>query len=474
MLMLKSLFLVLLLMIASGVYSQELKSNLPEIKASMGSYVSSGEDLPFWMTSNQNGIFTFHHSSYQLIQLGFERPLAKDSLKNWDLFYGTNLVYGFSGKTSDFQFNQYWIGTRYKWLILKAGAKPEPVLYNGLSSTNGNMDWSNNSRSVPGISLSTNGYIPFFFAKKWFSFKALYAENLLNDRRFVDNPHLHRKSLIGRASFGSINLSMGLDHWVYWGGTSPVYGKLPGFDNYFRYIVALKGGANSPNNERNNASGNSLGIYLFTFEKDFHNSKLTFYYNHPFEDRSGLEMDNAPDGLWGLHFGLKRKNILSDFVYEFQNTTNQSGTYNMVEVGNTGRFTGRGNDNYFNNWIYKSGHVYYNHMMGSPVFVPVIDANGISKGFDNTRILLHHIGLSGWLNERLTWRSLISFSRSFGTYDPEGVRYDPPLDQLSFLTECGFIFKNLPLRFNAGVAGDYGNRFEKRMGAYAGLSWTWK
>jgi len=469
--MLKSLFPVLLLLIASGAYSQEHRTNLPEIKISAGSYISSGNDLPFWMTSNQNGIFSFHDSSCQLLQLGFEKKMKEDPNKSWDYFYGSDFVYGYSGTASDFQFNQYWMGARYKGVVLKAGAQPDPILYGGLSSTNGNMDWSNNSRPVPGISLSTDGYIPFFFGKKWFSFKALYAENLLNDKRFVDNVHLHHKSLIGRASLGTVKLSLGLDHWVYWGGTSPVYGKLPGFDNYFKYILGLKGGANSPKNERTNASGNSLGIYLLTVEKDFRNSRLTFYYNHPFEDRSGLEMENIPDGLWGLHYGSKGEHFLSDFVYEFQNTLNQSGTYNMVEIGNTGRFTGRGNDNYFNNWIYKSGHVYYNRMMGSPFFLPVIDANGISKGFDNTRILLHHMGFSGWMNKSTTWKSLISWSRSFGTYDPEGVRYDPPLDQLSFLAECGFIFNKLPLRFIVGVAGDYGDRFEKRAGAYAGLSW---
>lgn len=468
--MLKFEFLLLALFLTFTLFANEGDEGFPEIHASLNSYTSSGKDLPFWLVSNQNGVFTMKNSSYQLLQFGVERGLKQDSLKSWGLTYGTNLVYGYAG-TSDFQFNQYWFGVRCKWLVMKAGAQGDPVLYGGLSSTNGNMDWSDNARPLPGITLSTNDYVPFFFWKKWFSFKALYAENLLSDKQYVDHAHLHHKYVYGRASLDSWKISLGLDHWVYWGGTSPVYGKLPGFENYFRYIIGLKGGSNSPDVDNTNASGNSLGLYVLTIEKQYRDFNLTFYYNHPFEDRSGLEMDNLPDGLWGLYLHRKGKTFLKDIVYEFQNTTNQSGTYNMIEIRNTGVRTGRGNDNYFNNWIYKSGHVHYNRMMGSPVFIPVIGANGISQGFDNTRILLHHLGFSGWMSDRLSWRSFLTWTRSFGTYD---VKFPEPLDQFSFLSECGYNLSNLPIKFNVGIAGDYGERFEKRIGGYAGVSWRFR
>lgn len=469
--MLKFIPLITFILLAFSVFAQEEKDELPEFNASFGSFTSSGKDLPFWLVSNQNGVFTVKNSSYQLFQIGIERGFKQDSLKKCGLTYGTNLVYGYAG-TSDFQLNQYWLGARYKWLVMKVGAQPDPILYAGLSSTNGNMDWSNNARPLPGISMSTNGFVPFFFWKKWFSFKAFYSENMLYDKQYVDHAHLHHKYAYGRASLDSWKISIGLDHWVYWGGISPDYGKLPGFDNYFKYIFGLRGGSNSPTNDKTNVSGNSLGLYALTIEKEYRDFRLTFYYNHPFEDRSGMEMANLPDGLWGLYFNLKKeKSLLSNIVYEFQNTMNQSGTYNMVEIGNTGIKTGRGDDNYFNNFVYKSGVVHYNRMMGTPIFIPVIGANGISKGFDNTRIWLHHIGLSGWMSERLSWRSMLTWSRSFGTYDPTDIKFPYPLDQFSFLTECGYNLKSLPIRFNVGIAGDYGERFETRTGGYAGVSW---
>jgi hypothetical protein len=466
----KLIFFITLIFLTINVFAQEEKNKIPEINASFGSYVSSGNDLPFWLVSNQNGIFTMKNRSYQLFQLGLEPGLKQDSLKKWDITYGTNLVYGYAG-ASDFQVNQYWAGARYKWLVMKLGAQPDPVLYAGLSSTNGNMDWSNNARPLPGVAFSTDGFIPFFFWKKWFSVKAFYAEYLLFDNQYVDNAHLHHKYAYTRASLDSWKISLGLDHWVWWGGTSPDLGKLPGFENYFRYIFGLRGGSNSPETDKENVSGNSLGLYLLTIEKKYRDFSLTFYYNHPFEDRSGLEMANIPDGLWGLYYHHKNsRTFLNDVVYEFQNTTNQSGTYADVEIDHTGIRTGRGNDNYFNHGVYKSGHIYYNRMMGTPVFIPVIGANGISQGFDNTRIWLHHLGLSGWLNERMSWKSYLTWSRSFGTYNPNGM-FPHALDELSFLAECSYSLKQIPLKVNAGIAGDYGERFESRLGGYAGISW---
>ena len=82
-----------------------------------------------------------------------------------------------------------WLGFRFHELILKAGAQSDPPAgagYGGLSSTNGNMYRSRNARPVPGVSLSTNGYIPFLFAKSWFSWRFLYEEGILNDNQHTN------------------------------------------------------------------------------------------------------------------------------------------------------------------------------------------------------------------------------------------------------------------------------------------------
>ena len=168
--MLKLRLLILSLFVCSTLFSQE-KGGKTGFNVSFDGYVSSGTDLPFWMTSNQNGVFTLQNNNYQLVQTGFLKKFEPDSVHKWSFTWGGNLVYGYGGK-GDLQANQYWLGARHKWFIIKVGAQADPILYGGLSSTNGNLDRSNNARPLPGISLTTDGFIPFLFWQKWFSVKA--------------------------------------------------------------------------------------------------------------------------------------------------------------------------------------------------------------------------------------------------------------------------------------------------------------
>ena len=97
--------------------------------------------------------------------------------------------------------------------------------------------------------------------------------------------------------------------------------------------------------------------------------------------------------------------------------------------------TGRGRDNYFNHSICTLGYTHYQHMMGTPLFVPVIGADGISKGFRDTRVWMHHLGISGILGNGIYWKTLTTWSRDFGSYYnvlPE------PLDEISFLAEGSY------------------------------------
>lgn len=443
---------------------------LPDYKASLQTMISSGSDMPFWMTANQNGIYSKHNSAYQLSQLSFRRNIDRDSLKNWGYTYGTSMVYAYAG-SSDFQANEYWFGVRFRSIILKAGATSEPVLYNGLSSTNGNMYNSGNARPVPGLSLSSNGYIPFFIAKKWFSIKFNYEEGLLKDKRYVSDAHLHHKNLYLKGILSpSLSLEIGIEHYVFWGGNSPTYGQLPGKNEYLRYIFGLAGGSSATLNDQMNAAGNQLGSYNLKLKKEWQNTSATFYWNHPFEDRSGMELDNLRDGLWGIHLVSKNKNaFITDILYEYMYTLNQSGSYHMRPAptpDNPDRLTGRGRDNYFNHSIYPSGFTHYQQMIGSPLFVPVTGADGISSGFASNRMWMHHLGFSGRFGSGFFWKTITTWSRNFGTY---GAVYPDPLDEFSFLAECRYEGEKLPFKVKAGIAGDYGSRFEKRSGSYLGV-----
>ena len=136
---------------------------------------------------------------------------------------------------------------------------------------------------------------------------------------------------------------------------------------------------------------------------------------------------------------------------------------------NPTKITGRGRDNYFNHSVYTSGYTYYQRMIGSPLFVPTIGADGISKGFESSRMWMQHIGMSGTLGNGFYWKSLTTWSSNFGIYSKA---YPVPLDEFSFLAEGSYNGAKLPFIVKAGLAGDYGTRFEHRTGGYLGIEFN--
>ncbi|MCK9639111.1 MAG: capsule assembly Wzi family protein [Prolixibacteraceae bacterium] len=453
------LFLLLFQVSVSGLKAQEGSSS-PTFYASFRSYASTGKDLPFWFKANQNGTPPLDDNATQLLRTGFFRNMDIDTSYPWDYCYGTELVGGYTGK-SYFQPNQYWAGIRYQWLVVKAGAEADPVRFGGLSSTNGRMDASNNARPLPQVSLGTNGYTSFPFKSGPLTWKALYAEGILLDNSWVQNAHLHHKNFYVKMDLsGEWNISAGVEHYVFWGGTSPTLGRLPGKEAYFNYLLSRQVSKELSNGDQVNIVGNQLGLYNLEVNKQWEYDQLTFYWNHPFQDRQEMKLANISDGLWGIHWEKQKPQILNEIVYEWMHTLNQS--------GNPLTSPGNGGDNYFYQGDYQSGFTHYSRMMGTPLFIPVVDANGVSNGFESTRMWMHHVGMKGFLGKNLSWKMLMTFSRNFGT---NGNYFTKPLDELSILDELVYRIPRKSLQLLCGIASDSGNHFENRLGIYIGVKW---
>jgi hypothetical protein len=157
-------------------------------------------------------------------------------------------------------------------------------------------------------------------------------------------------------------------------------------------------------------------------------------------------------------------------------TLNQSGSVHHAPAPtpeNPGRVTGRGRDNYFNHYIYRS-FTYYNRMMGTPLFVPHIGEDGVADGFESTRMWMHHLGMKGFLGSGIYWKGMVTWSRNFGNYMdsyPWTTAYGPSRDEFSFLGEFTYCGNKLPFQVNAGIAGDYGDIYQNRIGGYVGISY---
>jgi len=363
------------------------------------------------------------------------------------------------GSENFFQLNRAYAGMAYKGWELKAGMFYDAIRFAGLSTTNGNLARSGNARPVPGIRFSTLGYKSLPFFEKWFRFKAEYEEGLLNDERDVDGAHLHHKSLYGKFRITeTFDFTLGFEHFVMWGGTSPTYGELPGWENYFNYILALPGNSDFPETDQMNISGNQLGTYQIEFEKKFNQFLATVYLSHPWEDNSGLIFRNWPDNLIGLHIQLNREQpVVADVVYEFINTRQQS-----IRDGNDMEY-----DSYYTHGVYGSGFTYQQQVMCSPLFFPVMISEGISMGIQSNRYLAHHLGMRGFLNNYLQWRGLLTYVEHKGTY---GQPYQSTQKNVLGMAEINYVNPEFPVELGFSVAGDVVNTLGKNLGFQVSVS----
>jgi len=428
----------------------------PSFTTSLESVISSGAQLPFWFTANQNAIYTSSNSSQQLLTINANQQIKSIFNSPIDVELGTHLITSYSGQ---FQFQANELFTKFYWWgwKLEAGLFKESGYFNNLSSTNGNIDRSNNARPYPKIRFGTNEFIPFLFWKDWFSFKAEYDEGWLNDNRYVMGTRLHHKSLYGRVKFANQSaFTLGLNHYVMWGGFSPnpTYDQLPDeWQDYWIYITGSVGNERFPVTDQFNVAGNQFGSYHLQYDFNIGTSKLAAFINHPFEDHSGMELKNIRDNLYGIYVDFGEKKIIEAFIYEFMYTKHQGGSVHVQ--GSTGL------DNYYNHGVYLSGYSYEGMMMVSPLFAPVNIVDGIAFGIANNRIIMHHLGWKGTFFPSVTWDGKLTYSQNFGTYSSA---FDPVKNQLSALLQFNYHSSGFPLDLSLSLTADHGQLYENRAG----------
>ena len=422
---------------------------------------SSGTRMPFWLVHNQRGRYPLQGSSVQVASLCGRydnEGLFNSSLKAQ---IGFDLT-GARTDRFDAHFNLLYAGLSSGTVKLDAGWFSDEDNFSGLSSSNGHIERSLNARPYPKIRFGTNGFIPFFLFKEHISFKAEYDEGWLGEKRYVEKGRLHHKSLFARFKISkSLRLTTGLNHYVYWGGVSPVLGALPDDARaYWLYITGSSGNEEFTPGDQINVAGDQLGAYYIELAVKQMNYSLTFYLSHPFEDHSGMELDNWRDNLVGVFLDISGKRLINQVLYEFMYTIHQSG-----DVHQAGYMRGR--DNYFNHSVYRSGHTYMGYAMSSPLFSPLQFNDGIVTFIENNRMKMHHAGLAGNLLKHLEWKGMLTYTKNLGTYK---FPYDPERKQLSAILTLDYINGSFPVDISVSLSGDTGELFNRQAGGMLKLS----
>ena len=439
----------------------------------------TGQYLPFWAHTGQNGIVPT--TSNALLTLGAGAAYNHSN----GFFYesGCNFAGWLAsvpngGVTVNGAVDRLYVSAGWKMLRAELGIAPRQRELGDLSVTGGNMMWTSNARNLPGINVKAD-WIPIF---KWFALRGNVAHYKMNDNRAVVGTMLHNKSLEGKVTINSrVSISGGLEHIAQWGGYSERLGAQPSsLGDFVRVFFAMNGGDDALETDKINVLGNHLGREYVRIDWQAERFGLLLQYDKPFEDGSGLRLLNVPDGVWTVKLDLKDKSFVNEIVYEYVNTTWQSGPRHdrpatLMEKWEQdpsdpyyGRISLRGCDNYFVNGVYVSGWTYDGRIIGLPLIGGLVfDKDGIVRDVSCSRVRAHHIGIGGNFAEGCPYKFKATCSRNYGRYNQSAtsVFASYPL-QVSMALEVGIQnrLSRLPVDFWVGVYSDLGQLYQDSFG----------
>jgi hypothetical protein len=442
---------------------------LPAVEGEVGGIVNSEEQKAFWILSNNNGRYKPQgNTAFASVKLfsdtsrfnTFGELPASDSAYPFHFDYGLHAMNIYNG-SNRVQLQEYFAEAGWKWFHLSAGAKKRSfgLQYQPLSA--GGLLFSENARPMPELALSSD-YIPVPFTHKLLEIKGYFSHGWFEKERYVDLPYLHHKNLYARLGADwPLTIEYGFEHYAMWGGQSPQYGQINNsMKDYLRVFLATSGEQIA--NEAKNAYGNHLGSQNIKITWNSNKFELSASWQTIFEDGSGKRMENIKDGLWGLHFRNKnQKSIICNANLEFLHTMHQSGRFHVVDSSIVG-----GNDNYFNNYLYKDGWTYHDYILGTPFISSPALTGTKNKGSINNRVIAWHLGINGYIIPKLSYRAMASWSRNYGI---NGQDISPGIHQTSWIIELAYQFpRNWTLR--AAAAMDHGKLYRSGFSSMLSVS----
>ena len=478
--MLKKYIGFIFLFFVYTAYSQDSINYRFDVLGSVG----SGKYTPFWITSNTYGTVPINQNN------GYLRGDLKwkHSFSNKIKIEAEADILAAAKHSSTFWIQQLYAAVSYRNIYFFIGTKERYISMLDKNLSSGDMTFSTNARPIPEINFSFPNYTVIPFTKNYLQFKADFSLGKSFDNGYIrrtKNPEshysvdvlYHHKSLFLKLEDPAERFPLygvlGLEHAAQWGGWTSVseFGNNPSsFKDLIRIILCSNGDSKSMEGEQINVLGNHLGTYNFKLGYKHEKFHTALYKQHLFDDNSGLEFANWRDGIYGGEITFLKQSFLQKIVFEYIQTTNQSGPmhflfYDGLLYPNS---RGGGADDYYNNYIYVNGWSYFGRGMGNALLTSPEYNEDNALDFKNTRVKAVHLGLEGSISSELSYRTLFTGKYSWGTpFKPFRERKD----NFSTLIEC--IYK--PEKFDGWqialqAAFDKGNMYGDNFGGAIKIS----
>lgn len=378
---------------------------------SNATYISSDRELPFWFHSNKFGRVQ-NNSANSIFSIGLEKVFSGAS--TFDYRAKASPIARLS-KDSKFFFDELFIGIKAGPFRLDAGKKRwrDGIGLSDLSM--GSMVWSGNAATMPKMMLSVPEYLEVPFTRDFVAFRGYIGHGWFGDDQYVSGAFLHEKAFYLRFMPESfwLNGHIGIIHNVQWGGTHPDMGELPqGLSDFGRVFLGKSAAADrSPGGEIVNALGNTVGAYEAKLDFDIRKLRVKAYRQFFIETSVSSRIRSPWDGLWGVELEVNdatKTDWLTHFIWEHVNTKRQNAKPGE-EIGA---------DQYYANYLYRSGWTYKGRVIGLPL--AYTDEVGNVRQVVNNIIVAHHFGLKGNIPisaltpNAVSYELLATYSRNYG------------------------------------------------------------
>lgn len=405
---------------------------------------ATGEKAPLWLTANKDGLSPIENTSGYL-RAAIQRDAATDSLRHWRYGFGADIVVPYN-HTSHFFVHQLYAEGQYQKFRVSLGSKAREQIFKDDALSTGGMTLSRNARPVPQLRAELTDWVNFTGKAHFMAFRGHASYGMMTDgnwqerfvggeesrRVFAKNVLYHSKAgyfkvgderrfpLTGMFGLEMVSMFSG-EVWNLGdrGGTGndnfESHHKLShSFRDFFDAFTA--GGSDVNDGAFANAAGNQLGSWNFAIDWNTPQWGLHAYLDHYFDDHSQMLFQYGwRDNLIGLEARLPQNRFVSTIVYEHLNTTDQSGGV-YHDATNELPIQISGKDTYYNHHIYGAYH-HWGQLLGNPLILgPIYNPNSTILIYNN-RVRANHIALRGQPTPDVSWRLLLTFHHSLGTYD---------------------------------------------------------